>query len=110
MMQAKSLLREGWCDKVWGGYGKELSLSQRKNRKEKKGGNRRTGLDALCGPEWSGNHLSGAFERRMAGKIAAGVELFYLEIVRQPTENKRVKNGLELAPPKSVGEANRGSL
>jgi hypothetical protein len=46
----------------------------------------------------------------MAGKIAAGVELFYLEIVRQSTENKRVKNGLELAPPKSVGEANRGSL
>ena len=47
---------------------------------------------------------------RRAGKFAAGVELFYLEIERQFTENKEVRIGLELALPESVGEANRGSL
>jgi hypothetical protein len=45
-----------------------------------------------------------------AGKIAAGVELFYLEFVRQFVENKDVNIGLGLALPKTVGEASRGSL
>jgi hypothetical protein len=45
-----------------------------------------------------------------AGKIARGVELFYLEFAGQFVENKDVRIGLELALPKSVGETNRGSL
>ena len=47
---------------------------------------------------------------RRAGKFSGEVELFYLEFVRQFIENKDVRIGLELALPKPVGEANRGSL
>jgi tetratricopeptide (TPR) repeat protein len=45
-----------------------------------------------------------------AGKFSGEVELFYLEFVRQFIENKDVRIGLELALPKTVGEASRGSL
>jgi len=51
-----------------------------------------------------------ALEVSEAGKFSRAVELFYLEFVRQFIENKDVRIGLELAPRKSVGEANRGSL
>jgi hypothetical protein len=63
------------------------------------------GLGAQFGP----NRQSAPSWHR-AGKFAAGVELFYLEIERQFTENKEVRIGLGLALPESVGEANRGSL
>jgi hypothetical protein len=45
-----------------------------------------------------------------AGKFAGEVELFYLEFIRQFIENKGFKIGRELAIPKAVGEASRGSL
>ena len=64
---------------------------------------------AWLGAQFGPNRKSAPSWHR-AGKFAAGVELFYLEIERQFTENKEVRIGLELALLESVGEANRGSL
>jgi hypothetical protein len=59
---------------------------------------------------WRGRFEGSVNKALPAGNFAAEVELFYSEFIRQFVENKSFKYGAEVALPKAVGEASRGSL
>jgi hypothetical protein len=58
----------------------------------------------------AGKAIVPLLSKRQAGKFSGEVELFYPDFTWQYIENKEVRIGLELATPRAVGEASRGSL